>query len=63
MNMQHLIDQPKPRNLQAWAWQAMHASYKFDSVYELEAAWFAICDWLNFVNSLPVLDSNPTTGG
>lgn len=63
MNMQHLIDQPKPKDLQAWAWQALYASYKLNTMGELIEAWDAVCEWLNFVNSWPVLEVNPTTGG
>lgn len=57
----HLLDQPKPRNLEQWAWQAMVASFPADG--EIANVWGGVLQYLGWLESWPVLDSNPTTGG
>lgn len=57
----HLLDQPKPRTLKDWAWQAMVASFPADS--DIAIVWGDVLQYLGWLDSLAVLDSNPTTGG
>lgn len=57
----HLLDQPKPRNLQDWAWQCMIASFPADG--DIAVTWGGVLQYIGWLNEQPVLSSNPTTGG
>lgn len=53
--MNYLIDQPRPKRLDQWAWQAMIASY---SAVDCPELWGDILQYLGWLDSLPVKGHN-----
>jgi hypothetical protein len=49
--IKHLLDQPKPKNLQDWAWQAIAASFPAND--ELAVTWGGVLQYIGWLENLP----------